>query len=62
MPIVDRRKCRSRQRVAAPLPQFPTPQEEGAGGCKRGAEIRAHPRGARSKASSGGRPSAGEVP
>ena len=62
MPAVDRRKCRSRQRVAAPLPQFPTPQEEGAGGCRRGAKIIHHHRGIRSKASSGGRPSAGEVP
>ena len=59
---MDRRRYRSSQRVAAPIQQLPTPQEEGTGGCRRGAEIRPRPRGARSKASSGGRPSAGEVP
>ena len=42
--------------------QTPIPQEEGAGGCRRGAEIRVRPRGGWSKALSGGRPSAGEVP
>ena len=52
----------SPQRAAAPLPQPPTPQEEGAGGCKRGAKILHHHRGVQSKASPGGRPSAGEVP
>ena len=59
---MDRRRCRSRQRAAAPLPQLPTPQEEGAGGCRRGAKIRHHHRGVQSKAFPGGRPSAGEVP
>ena len=62
MLIMDRRRCRSPRRVAAPLPQSPAPREEGAGGCRRGAGIRHHHRGVRSKASSGGRPSAGEVP
>ena len=52
----------SSPRMAAPIRQPPTPQEEGTGGCKKGAEIRHHQRGIRSKASSGGRPSAGEVP
>ena len=52
----------SSRRMAALIQQLPTPQEEGIGGCQRGAEIRPHPRGARSKASSGGRPSAREVP
>ena len=50
------------RRMAAPIQQLPTPQEEGTGGCRKGAEIRPHPHNARSKASSGGRPSAGEVP
>ena len=62
MLIMDRRRCRLPQRAAAPLPQSPTPREEGAGGCRRGAEIRHHHRGVRSKAFSGGRPSTGEVP
>ena len=62
MLTMGRRRYRSPQQMAAPMLQPPTPQEEGTGGCRRGAEIRAHPRGARSKASSGGRPSAGEVP
>ena len=58
---MDRRRCRLPQRVAAPLPQPPTPREEGAGGCRRGAGIRHHHRGVRSKVFSGGRPSAGEA-
>ena len=56
------RRCRSPQRAAAPLPQSPTPQEEGVGGCRRGAGIRHHHRGVRSKVFSGSRPSAREVP
>ena len=52
----------SSRRMAAPIQQPPTPQEEGTGGCRRGTEIRPRPHGARSNASSGGRPSAGEVP
>ena len=62
MLTMDRRRCRSPQRAAAPLPQSPAPREEGAGGCRRGAGIRHHHRGVRSKVFSGGRPSAGEVP
>ena len=62
MLTMDHRRCRSPQRAAAPLPQSPTPREEGAGGCRRGAEIRHHHRGVRSKVFLGGRPSAGEVP
>ena len=56
------RRCRSPQRAAAPLQQSLTPQEEGVGGCRGGAEIRHHHRGVRSKVFSGGRPSTGEVP
>ena len=59
---MDRRRYRSSQRVAAPILQLPTPREEATGGCRRGAEIRPLPCDARSKASSGGRPSTGEVP
>ena len=59
---MDRKRCRLPQRAATPLPQPPTPREEDAGGCRRGAEIRVRPHGGRSKAFSGGRPSAGEVP
>ena len=59
---MGRRRCRSPQRAAAPLLQPPTPQEEGIGGCRGGAEIRHHHRGVRSKAFPGGRPSAGEAP
>ena len=62
MLTMGRRRYRSSQRVAAPILQLPTPREEGAGGCRRGAEIRPRPRDARTKASSRGRPSAGEVP
>ena len=62
MLIMDRRRCRSPQRAAAPLQRPLTPQEEGVGGCRRGAEIRHHHHGVRSKAFPGGRPSAGEVP
>ena len=62
MLTMGRKRYRSPQQVAAPILQPHTPQEEGAGGCRRGAEIRHHHRGVRSKAFSGGRPSAGEVP
>ena len=62
MLTMGRRRYRSLQQMAAPMLQPHTPQGEGAGGCRRGAEIRVHPRGSRSKAFSGGRPSAGEVP
>ena len=62
MLTMDRMRCRSPQRAAAPLPQPPTPQEEGIEGCRGGAEIRHHHRGVRSKAFPGRRPSAGEVP
>ena len=62
MLTMGRRRYRSPQQVAAPILQPHTPQEEGAGGCRRGAEIQVRPRNGRSKASSGGRPSAGEVP
>ena len=48
--------------MAAPTLQPLIPQEEGAGGCRKGAEIRTHPRGGRAKVFSGGRPSAEEVP
>ena len=57
-----RRIYRSPQQMAAPMLQPPIHQEEGAGGCRRGAKIRVRPRGGRSKTFSGGRPSAGEVP
>ena len=59
---MGRRRYRSPQRMAAPTLQPLIPQEEGAGGCRKGAEIRTHPRGSRAKVFSGGRPSAGEVP
>ena len=62
MLTMGRRRYRSPQQVAALILQPHTPQEEGAGNCRRGAKIRHHHRGVRSKASSGGRPSAGEVP
>ena len=62
MLTMDHRRYRSSRRMAAPIQQLPTPQEEGTGGCRRGAEIRHRPRGTWSMASSGGRPSAGEVP
>ena len=62
MLTMDHRRYRSSRRMAAPIQQLPTPQKESAGGCRRGARIRHHHRGLRSKASSGGRPSAGEVP
>ena len=42
--------------------QAPSPQEEGIGGCRRGAGSQAPPHGARSKVFLGGRLSAGEVP
>ena len=61
MLTMGRRKYRSPQQMAAPMLHPPTPQEEGTGGCRRGAEIRVRPRGGRSKAFSGGRPPAGEV-
>ena len=62
MLTMGRMKFRSLQRKAAPAQHPPFRQEERTRGCRRGAEIRAHPRGARSKAFSGGRLSAGEVP
>ena len=62
MLTMGRRRYRLPQQVAAPILQPHTPQEEGVGGCRRGAEIRHHHRGVRSKVFSGGRPSAGEVP
>ena len=62
MLTMGRRRYRLPQQMDAPMLQPPTPQEEGTGGCRRGAEIRARPHGARSKAFPGGRPSAGEVP
>ena len=62
MLTMGHRRYRSPQQMAAPMLQPPTPQEEGTGGCRRGAEIRHHHRGVRSKVLSGGRPSAGEVP
>ena len=62
MLTMGRRRYRSPQQMAAPMLQPPTPQEEGTRGCRRGAEIRAHPRDARSKVFPGGRPFAGEVP
>ena len=62
MLTMGHRRYRSPQQVAAPILQPHTPQEEGAGGCRRGAEIRHHHRGVRSKVFSGGRPSTGEVP
>ena len=62
MLTMGRRRYRSLQQMAAPMLQPLTPREEGTGGCRRGAEIRVRPRGARRKAHSGGRPSVGEVP
>ena len=62
MLTMGRRRYRSPQQMVAPMLQPLTPREEGTGGCRRGAEIRVRPRGARRKAFSGGRPSVGEVP
>ena len=62
MLTMGHRRYRSPQQMVVPMRQPPTPQEESVGGCRRGDEIRVCPRGARSKAFSGGRPSAGEVP
>ena len=62
MLTMGRRKSRSLQRMAAPVQQPPSPQEEGTGGSRRGAGSQAPPHGMRSKAFFGGRPSAGEVP
>ena len=62
MLTMGRKRYRSPQQVAAPILQPHTPQEEGIGGCRRGAVIRVRPRGGRSKAFSGGRPPVGEVP
>ena len=62
MLTMGRRRYRSPQQMAAPILQPLTPREEGIGGCRRGAEIRVLHRGGQSKAFSGGRPSAGEVP
>ena len=50
------RRYRSPQQMAAPIQQPLTPREEGTRGCRRRAEIRVRPRGARRKAFSGGRP------
>ena len=62
MLTMGRRRYRSPQQMAAPILQPLTPWEEGTGCCRRGAEIRVCPRGARHKAFSGGRPSSREVP
>ena len=62
MLTMGRRKSRSPQRTAAPVLQPPSPQEEGTGGCRRGAGSQAPPHGARSKVFLRGRPSAREVP
>ena len=62
MLTMGHRRYRSPQQMAAPMLQPLTPWEEGTGGCRRGAEIRVRPCGARRQAHSGGRPSAGEVP
>ena len=62
MLTMGRRRYRSPQQMAASMLQPLTPREEGTEGCRRGAEILPRPRGARSKASSRGRPSVGEVP
>ena len=61
MLAMGHRRVRSQQRAAAPARQPPFHQEERTGGCRRGAGSKAPPRTARSKASPGGRPSAGEV-
>ena len=61
MLTMGRRKFRSLQRKAAPAQQPPFHQEERTGGCRRGAGSKAPPHGTWSKASPGGRPSAGEV-
>ena len=62
MLTMGRRRYRSPQQVVAPILQPHTPQEEGAGGYRRGAEIRVRHRGGWSKAFSGGSPLVGEVP
>ena len=62
MLTMGRRRYRSPRQMATPMLQPLTPREEGTRGCRRGAEIRVRPRGARRKPFSGGRPSAGEVP
>ena len=62
MLTMGHRRYRSPHQTAAPMLQPPTPREEGTGGCRRGAEIRARPREAQSKAFPRGRPSAGEAP
>ena len=61
MLTMGHRRFRSRQRMAAPVLQPPSPQEEGTGGSRRGAGSLDPPHGMRSKAFSGGRPSAGEA-
>ena len=43
MLTMGRRRYRSPQQMAAPILQPLTPQEEGTGGCRRGAEIRVRP-------------------
>ena len=62
MLTMGRWKFRSLQQKAAQARQPPFRQEGRTGGCRRGAGIRHHHRGVRSKVFSGGRPSAGEVP
>ena len=62
MLTMDRRRFRSLQWMASPLQQPPSPQEEGTGGCRRGAGSQAPPHSARSKVFLRGRTSAGEVP
>ena len=61
MLTMGRRRFRSQQRTAAPARQPPFRQEERTGGCRRGAGSKVPPRAARSRASRGGRPSAGEA-
>ena len=61
MLTMGRKRFRSQQWTATPARQPPFCQEERTGGCRRGAGSQAPPHGARSKASPGGRPSAGEV-
>ena len=62
MLTMGRRKFRSPQRMAAPVRQSPSPQEEGTGGSRRGVGGQDPLHAMRSKEFFGGRPSAGEVP
>ena len=59
MLTMGRRRIRSQQRMAALARQPPFRQEERIGGYRRGAESQAPPHGAWSKATPGGRRSAG---